>query len=461
MDSRETRMLRVAIVGSGPSGAYAAEHLLSNTDYEFQVDMFERLPTPWGLVRAGVAPDHPKIKSVTRVYERTASHTRFRLYGNVELGVHLSRGELLDRYAAVIYAVGTPSDRPLGIPGEDLPGSWAATDFVGWYNGHPDQRDLQFDLSCRRAVVIGNGNVAIDVARMLMLTPDELRATDMADHAIEVLSASQIEEVVVVGRRGPEQAAFTTPELRELGELEGAAVHADPAELAIPDALRETEPPASVQRNLELLRDYAARPREAGRRRISLRFLLSPTRLLGDGRVEAIELGRNDLVRAEDGSLRARPTDAHASVPAGLVLRAIGYRGSALPGVPFDEARGTIPHVDGRVGPNEYVVGWAKRGPSGVIGTNKKCALETVSTLLADIGEGRLPENGGPGSGESIASVLATRQPHLVTYDGWQAIDRHEVALGEPAGRPRVKLTRVPELLDVALPARTGDQLTA
>jgi ferredoxin/flavodoxin---NADP+ reductase len=461
MEGHDTRKLRVAVIGSGPAGAYAAEHLLSRDEHEIEVDMFERLPTPWGLVRSGVAPDHPKIKSVTRVYEKTAGHPRFRFFGNVELGVHVSRGELIDRYDAVIYAVGTPGDRPIGIPGEELPGSWAATDFVGWYNGHPDHRDLTFDLDCRRAIVVGNGNVALDVARMLTLTGEALRGTDMADHAIEALERSRIEEVVVVGRRGPEQAAFTNPELRELGELSGAGVHADPAELAIPDALRESDPSPAALRNLEILRDYANRPREAGRRRISLRFLLSPTRLLGEQRVEAVELARNELRRAEDGSLRAHTGEARVAVPAGLVLRAVGYRGRRLPGVPFDEARGVIPSTDGRVAPGEYVVGWAKRGPSGVIGTNKKCALDTVNTLLDDLRSGRLPAPGGPASGDSMASLLATRQPRVVTFADWQSIDRHEQQLGESAGRPRVKLTRVAEMLDVAAPAPASDRVTA
>jgi ferredoxin--NADP+ reductase len=316
--------LRVAVVGLGPSGAYAAGHLLANGELDVRVDVFERLPTPWGLVRSGVAPDHPNIKAVTRVYEKTAADPRFTYHGNVELGRHVTREDLLARYHAVIYAVGTPGDRPMAIPGEDLPGSAPATSFVGWYNGHPDHRDEVFDLGCRRALVIGNGNVALDVARMLTLTPAELARTDMADHAMFALARSQIEEIVVVGRRGPEQAAFTNPELRELGQLAGADVAVSGNEVAVPAAFREAKPSKTRQRNLALLHEYATRPRHGHAKRIALRFLLSPTRIVGDRRVEGAELVRNVLERGEDGTLRARPTAERAVVSAGLVLRAVG-----------------------------------------------------------------------------------------------------------------------------------------
>jgi ferredoxin--NADP+ reductase len=446
--------LRVAVVGSGPSGAYAADQLLKLAGHEIEVDVFERLPTPWGLVRAGVAPDHPKIKSVTRVYEKTAAHPRFGFFGNIELGRHMSRDELLASYNAVIYAVGTPADRPMEIPGEELPGSWPATDFVGWYNGHPDYRDLEFDLSSKRAVVIGNGNVALDVARMLTLSHDDLGATDIADHALDALRESRVEEVVVVGRRGPEQAAFTNPELLELGEMTGADVLVDPSDLELPEELRETEPDKALQRRMEILRDYAARPVHGGGKSIALRFLHSPAQVLGDERVEGVELVRNELRRGEDGSLRARPTEATTTLETGLVLRAIGYRGRPLADIPFDERRGVIANDGGRVvGPDghltgEYVVGWAKRGPSGVIGTNKKCATETVGLLAEDLASGRLPAH-EPASRGAIAALLRSRQSDLVDFSDWQAIDRHEQELGEPAGRPRVKLTRVDEMVEV------------
>jgi ferredoxin/flavodoxin---NADP+ reductase len=466
------------VIGSGPAGFYAAGHLLKDGagghSIDFEVDMLERLPTPWGLVRSGVAPDHPKIKSVTRVYEKTAAHPRFRFFGNVAFGEHVSREEMLSHYHAIVYATGTPVDRPLGIPGEELPGSHAATEFVGWYNGHPDHTDLEVDLrAAERAVVIGNGNVAIDVARMLVLAPSELAPTDTADHALEVLAESHVKEVVIVGRRGPAQAAFTNPELLELGELADADVIVDPAELeralAVHDAGAEEN--ITARRNVEILRSYAERPPAGRAKRIVLRFLLSPTALLpGDsGHLGAVELARNELVADTDGQLRARATGEGERIAAGLVFRAIGYRGVALPGVPLDARRGVIPNEGGRVlgAPEgdgegerpqdggrlrgEYVVGWIKRGPSGVIGTNKKDAQETVDAILADAapgGEG-LNTPSTPDA-DAVERLLRERQPALVTYDGWASIDRHERSLGESSGRPRVKLTRIEEMLRVA-----------
>jgi ferredoxin--NADP+ reductase len=474
--------IRIAVIGSGPAGFYAAGHLLKDSDAAIEVDMLERLPTPWGLVRSGVAPDHPKIKSVTRVYEKTAAHPRFRYFGNVTFGEHVSREDLLEHYHAIVYATGSPLDRPLGIPGEELPGSHAATEFVGWYNGHPDHTGLEVDLvSAERAVVIGNGNVAIDVARMLVLTPEELAPTDTADHALEVLARSRVQEVVIVGRRGPAQAAFTNPELLELGELTDADVIVDPDELeralAVHDEAAEQD--VTSRRNVEILREYAQRTPTPGRKRVVLRFLLSPTALLAgeDGALVAVELVRNELVADDSGTLRAQATEERETIAAGLVFRAIGYRGIPLPGVPFDERRGVIPNEGGRIvhaesgrrQAGEYVVGWIKRGPSGVIGTNKKDAQETVDAILADLGAG---EGEGAGQGDEVAGassngsaavlrpatpdagalerLLRERQPDVVTYEGWEAIDRHERALGEPSGRPRVKLTRIEEMLRVA-----------
>jgi ferredoxin--NADP+ reductase len=470
--------IRIAVIGSGPAGFYAAGHLLKDSEERFEVDMLERLPTPWGLVRSGVAPDHPKIKSVTRIYEKTAAHPRFRYFGNITFGEHVFREELLEHYHAIVYATGSPSDRPLGIPGEELPGSHAATEFVGWYNGHPDHTDLEVDLlSAERAVVIGNGNVAIDVARMLVLAPSELAPTDTADHALEVLAASRVEEVVVIGRRGPAQAAFTNPELLELGELADADVIVDPEELerglAVEDKAAAED--ATSRRNVEILRSYAERTPAGHPKRIVLRFLLSPAALLPaeSGHLGAVELIRNELVPTPDGGLRAQATEERETIPAGLLFRAIGYRGIPLPGVPFDDRSAVIPNEGGRVLdpqtgkqlPGEYVVGWIKRGPSGVIGTNKKDAQETVNAMLLDfahLDEGAARGNGsGPASaveahlpanpdGEAVEELLRSRQPQLVTYEGWQAIDRHERALGESSGRPRVKLTRIDELLRVA-----------
>jgi ferredoxin--NADP+ reductase len=460
--------IRIAVIGSGPAGFYAAGHLLKASPDRVEVDMIERLPTPWGLVRSGVAPDHPKIKSVTRVYEKTAANPRFRYFGNVTFGVDVSREELLEHYHAIVYATGSPADRPLGIPGEQLPGSHAATEFVGWYNGHPDHCDLEVDLlRAERAVVIGNGNVALDVARMLVLAPAELAPTDTADHALEVLADSRVEEVVVVGRRGPAQAAFTNPELLELGELAEADVIVDENELeralAVHDAAAEAD--VTSRRNVEILRSYAARPPEGKPKRIVLRFLLSPTALLSgeNGHLGALELTRNELLATPDGALRAQATEESERIEAGLVFRAIGYRGIPLPGVPFDERGGVIPNAAGRIldsasgspVPGEYVVGWIKRGPSGVIGTNKKDAQETVDAMLADLGlaadapaaEAHVPSKP---DAAAVEALLRSRQPQLVTYSGWEAIDRHERALGERTGRPRVKLTRIDELLRVA-----------
>ncbi|HEY3960142.1 MAG TPA: FAD-dependent oxidoreductase [Solirubrobacteraceae bacterium] len=472
----EDAPIRIAVIGSGPAGFYAAGHLLKDGAgaHSIDVDMIERLPTPWGLVRSGVAPDHPKIKSVTRIYEKTAAHPRFRFFGNVSFGEHVSRAELLSHYHAIVYATGTPVDRPLSIPGEDLPGSHAATEFVGWYNGHPDHTDLEVDLrSTERAIVIGNGNVAIDVARMLVLAPSELAPTDTANHALEVLASSHVSEVVILGRRGPAQAAFTNPELLELGELSGADVIVDPAELdralAVHDPAAEEN--ITSRRNIEILRSYAERPPAGHPKRIVLRFLLSPAALQPDehGRLGAVELVRNELVRTPDGSLRAKPTDERETIAAGLAFRAIGYRGVPLPDVPFDERAGTIPNDEGRVLaspggaplPGEYVVGWIKRGPSGVIGTNKKDAQQTVDAILADFspnGDAKsapcTPDPDVAADSAKIEALLRARQPALVTYEGWSSIDRHERALGEPAGRPRVKLTTIEQMLEVAASER-------
>jgi ferredoxin/flavodoxin---NADP+ reductase len=466
--------IRIAVIGSGPAGFYAAGHLLKDPAGLIEVDMLERLPTPWGLVRSGVAPDHPKIKSVTRIYEKTADHPRFRYFGNVTFGEHVSREDLLAHYHAIVYATGSPLDRPLGIPGEELSGSHAATEFVGWYNGHPDHTYLEVDLvSAERAIVIGNGNVAVDVARMLVLDTDELAPTDTADHALEVLARSRVREVVVAGRRGPAQAAFTNPELLELGELSDADVIVDGAELeralAVHDETAEQD--VTARRNVEILRSYAERVPTEGRRRIVLRFLLSPVELLGNasGHVESVEFVRNELMADADGALRAQPTDERETIATGLVFRAIGYRGIPLPGVPFDDRGGVIPNEGGRVThtangeplPGEYVVGWIKRGPSGVIGTNKKDAQETVNAILADLSEGngdaRTLTPSTPDA-EAFESMLRARQPAVVTYDGWREIDRHERALGERAGRPRVKLTEIDEMLRIAAAEHPTDE---
>jgi len=441
-----TAPLRVAVVGSGPAGFYASDALLRSDDPPVSVDLLDRLPTPWGLVRFGVAPDHENIKAVSRAFEKTAARPGFRFFGNVDVGRVVSHAELLDRYDAVVYTVGAQTDRHLGIPGEDLPGSWPATAFVAWYNGHPDFQDLSFDLSGERAVVVGNGNVAIDCARMLALTAAELAPTDTVAAAERAIIDSGIREIVMLGRRGPVQAAFTPPELQELGELAGADVVVDPHDLeldpASADALEHDRERA--RRNVELLREFAGREPKGLPRRIVLRFLVSPVELVGDGRVEGVDVVRNELV-SERGRLVARPTGERETIPCGLVLRSVGYLGVELPGVPFDEEAGVMPNDSGRVAGAErtYCAGWIKRGPSGVIGTNKKDATETVEALLADARTGRLAAP----SGGDLAELLDERGVPFVDYEGWQAIDAAERSTGEPLGRPRVKVTGWDELL--------------
>lgn len=456
--------LRVAIIGAGPSGFYAADHIFKDSELHAQIDVFDRLPTPFGLVRGGVAPDHPKIKSVTRVYEKTAAKEGFRFLGNVKIGTDITVDELERFYHAIIYTVGAEADRRLGIPGEELPGSHAATAFVGWYNGHPDYADLTFDLSGDRAVVIGNGNVAMDVARMLALTDAELRETDTADHAIEALAESKIQEIVVLGRRGPAQAAFTNPEIKELGEMVEADVIVDPGDMDLDEASqRFIETADKTSRvNVETLHDFSQRAPTGKHKRIVLRFLASPVEIHGEDKVEGMTIGRNHLTEESNGTLRANDTGEREEVECGLVLRSVGYTGVPLEGVPFDESRGTFLNDRGRIldpdtkahKTGHYTAGWIKRGPSGVIGTNKKDALETVQNLLEDVASGDLgtPEQPDPAA---VDELLAGRDVRYVTFEDWQHIDQAEVGRGEPHGRPRVKFVSVEEMLD-ALPERVS-----
>jgi ferredoxin--NADP+ reductase len=459
--------LRVAVIGSGPSGFYAAEHLQAQEHLVIQVDMYDRLPTPFGLVRGGVAPDHQKIKSVTRVYDRIAGHPEFRFYGNVEMGRDLTHADLTAYYHAIIYAVGARTDRRMGIPREHLPGSHSATEFVGWYNAHPDFRHLGFDLSSERVVVVGNGNVAMDLARILASPPELLAATDIAEHALEQLAGGRIREIHVLGRRGPAQASFTNKELKELGELPDVDVVVDPADLELGrevEAHLAAEPDRTRDRNLEILRDYAAREPAGAPRRIVLHFLVSPVEILGSERVEALVVVRNELYESEDGSLRPQPTDRRSTLPVGLVFRAIGYQGVPLPGIPFDARAGVIPNeagriIDPRTGEpvvGEYVVGWIKRGPRGIIGTNKPDSQETVRMLLDDLAQGRLHKAEVPSRGV-LERLLAERRHDFVSYDDWQLIDLLEQERGRASGdRPRVKFSRVEEMLH-ALQERKRD----
>ncbi|MDO8211144.1 NAD(P)-binding protein [Conexibacter sp. CPCC 206217] len=452
----EAAQLRAAVIGAGPSGFYACGALLQAG---FAVDLFDALPTPFGLIRSGVAPDHPKIKLVTRVFDKTAKRDGFRFFGGVEIGVDVAVAELRARYDAVLHAVGTPHDNQLGIPGEDARGSVASSAFVSWYNGHPTHADTSLDLDVERAVVIGNGNVALDVARMLVLDPDELRTTDVADHALDAFAGSRVRDVTVLGRRGPAQAAFTTPELAELGRLSRADVSADAAQLPLDAAsAAAVEADPELQVRIELLREYAARAPSGASHNVALRFLRSPREILlgEDGRVTGVRVAVNRLELQPDGRLAARPSGEEETIPCGLVVRAVGYRGRALPGVPFDDERGLIPNAGGRVLEDdairvgEYVTGWVKRGPSGVIGTNKQCALETVAAIVADRDAGLLARGDGSADASDPAAAdasdaaleawLEERCGHAVAWSGWDAIDAHEQAAGEPHGRPRVKL---------------------
>lgn len=440
--------LRVAVIGSGPSGLYAATELLKR-EPRAEVDIYDRLPTPGGLARAGVSPDHAARRAVIGVYERLAiASGRCRFHGNVEIGRELSVAELLAHHHAVIYASGAASDKRLGIAGEDLAGSVAATEFVGWYNAHPDHAQRRFDLSHERAVVVGNGNVALDVARMLLLPIDELRRTDTADHALEALAQSRVREVVIVGRRGPAQASFTAPELLELNALHDVdiVIEGDDGELAWSGG--------QVLRT-KVLRELQARGTHSRPRRLVLRFQRSPLEIIGDTQVRGIRLARNTLTRDAHGEVRAQASDQIETLDCGLVLRSVGYRALPFAGLPFDEARAVLPNAQGRVLdavggaplPGVYVAGWLKRGPSGVIGSNKLCSTATVQALLADANAGRLPVPAA--SREALDALLAQRQPQRVDYRAWKAIDRNECSRGAAQNRPRVRYTRIDEMLAV------------
>ncbi len=451
--------LRVAIIGSGPAAFYAVEHLLKQSELLVEADMFDRLPTPFGLVRYGVAPDHLKIKTVTRAYDAIAAHPRFRFFGNVDFGAHLTLADLQQHYHQVLFATGAQSDRRMGIPGEDLLGSHPATEFVAWYNGHPDYRDHAFDLSGERAAVVGVGNVAIDVARILVRTPEELAKTDIADYALEALRHSRIKEVFLLGRRGPAQAAFTNPEVKEIGEMADSDVIVRPDEVQL-DALSQAELDAAQDRTLlkkvEILQGYALRRPDGRSRRLYVRFLVSPVELIGDarGRVTRMRLVRNTLVASDTGVLNARATGEHEDLDVGLVFRSVGYRGVALPGVPFHERWGVILNEKGRVlDPSTsrvmtglYASGWIKRGPSGVIGTNKPDSVETVAAMLEDVSRGAHFTPAQPDA-EAATALVQARQPLFVTYADWRRLDALEVSNGQASGRPRLKFTSVDEML--------------
>ena len=450
--------LRIAIVGAGPSGFYAAEALQKAVP-SIRIDLYDRLPTPHGLVRGGVAPDHPKIKSVTRVFDRIASHASFRFVGNVEVGRDVSPAELRAHYDAVLYAFGARTDRHLEIPGEELPGNHAATELVGWYNGHPDYRDATFDFSVTAAAVVGLGNVAMDVTRILSRPTEDLLATDISTHATDELAHSAVRTIHVLGRRGPVQGAFSTPELRELGELRGVDVVVDPRDLELDPISADylaNSADRTAEKNLEVLRDWASRPRSGAERTIVFHFNVSPVEVLGPDRVTAVRLVRNRLDADGKGGVRAVPTAETSTLPIGLLFRSVGYRGVAIDGLPFDAARGVIPNTEGRVVEHEgshtavdgvFACGWIKRGPSGVIGTNKVCAMQTVDHLLADAVSGRITR--APGSPDELLETLRKRGARITSWQQWQQLDTVETTRGAAAGKPREKVTRVEEMLEI------------
>ena len=455
----EGNPLRVAIIGSGPAGFYTVSNFGKHKELQVEIDMFDRLPTPFGLVRAGVAPDHQKDKSVVRAYAKSATKPNFRFYGNVEYGRDISLDDLKQHYHQVIFTTGAPVDRDLGIPGQDLEGSHSATEFVAWYNGHPDFADKVFDLSQENVAIVGVGNVAMDVARILCKTHDELAGTDMADYALEALKNSKVKNVYLLGRRGPAQAAFTAPEIKEMGEFIDADVTISTEEATMDAdsvAFMAANPDKNVDKNLAYITEYSQRELSGKSRLLTIRFLVSPTELVGVERVELVKLVKNEAYKSDDGSIRPRATEIEEELPIGLVFRSVGYRGAPLPEVPFHESWGTIENDKGRVQKSEggsltgmYTAGWIKRGPSGVIGTNKTCAQETVNCMVEDLesGEHFNPSSPAP---EAMEELLRERQPNFVTYAGWEKIDAEELARGEAVGRPRVKLTNIQEMVDIA-----------
>lgn len=461
--------LRVAIIGSGPSGFYAAAHLQSQADLIIEIDMFDRLPTPYGLVRGGVAPDHQKIKSVTKAYERIAADENFRFYGHVEFGKDVTHADLTNYYHAIIYAVGAQTDRRMDIPGEDLNGSHPATEFVAWYNAHPDFADHVFDLTQENVAVIGLGNVAMDVIRILARTPDELTETDIADYALDKLKHSSVKNIYVLGRRGPAQAAFTNPEIKELGELDDASVIVGQDEVMLDPVSRQYVDSGEdkvAAKNVEILKGFAAQTDTGKPRKIIMRFCVSPVEIIGTDKVEAIKIVKNALVPDDKGNLKAVPTDQFETIPVGLVFRSVGYHGVALPDVPFDDKKGTIPNTLGRVltAPKtgeqvigDYVVGWIKRGPSGIIGTNKPDSVETVNSLLEDVKAGKVLSPATPDRAK-LEALLHERGIQYVTFADWHFLDTVEQERGEFRNAPRLKFSRVDEMLKAIKERKTATQ---
>lgn len=451
----ESNPLRVAVVGSGPSGFYATEALLKS-DFAVEVDLIERLPAPFGLVRNGVAPDHPKLKQAIEVYKKIAESPGFSFIGNVMVGEDVQAEDLQRTHHAVIYTCGAETDRKLGIPGEDLPGSYTATEFVGWYNGHPDYRDRSFDLSHETAVVIGQGNVAADVSRILAKSVDELRHTDIAQHALDALAASKIRKIYIVGRRGPAQAKFASKELKEFLEIKNCRPYIDPVELELNKTSQQEladKEGRGAKRNVEVFQKFAESEDTGKPRTCISTFLKSPVRLEGDRQLEKVILETNELT-GEPFKQAAKGTGETVEIECGVLFRSIGYNGVPIEGVPFHDRWGTIPNEAGRITmeqggdviPGLYTAGWIKRGPSGIIGTNRACAVESVHALLEDLDKLGSDKPGHKG----LCNILDENGVQYVNYLQWQKIDAAEVVAGEPKGKPREKFTRIDEMLTVA-----------
>ncbi len=462
------KKIRIAIVGSGPAAFYAAEHLQKRLDNRAYIDMFEKLPTPHGLVRTGVAPDHQKIKTVARIYDKVASHPQFRFFGLVEFGKHVKLSDLRRYYHQVIFATGAQTDRKIGIPCEDIPGSHTATEFVAWYNTHLEYTNYKVNLSGEKVVIVGVGNVAVDVARVLSLTKNEMQKTDIADYAMEQIAKSGIKEIFMLGRRGPAQAAFTNPELKELANLKDAdlltradEIKPDPITLA---QLKE-KPDSATEKKLELLRD-ASRRVPSKSKKITIRFLVSPVEIIAgeNGRVKSVKVVKNRLYRSENGSLRPKPTDQTEEITADLVFRSVGYRGIALADVPFDEKQGVIPNEKGRILDRAggvaitglYTSGWIKRGPTGVIGTNKRDSGETVNCMVEDIEAGKV-FNPDLSSFKSIKQLFKHKS---ISYNDWLKVDSFEKEEGGKKGKPRDKVTNLNKILKILEKADGGAYLS-
>ncbi len=455
---KANKELRVAIIGSGPAGFYSSDRLFKKSPVPVKIDMFDLLPTPHGLVRHGVAPDHQKIKTVAKLYDKIASNPAFRFFGLVEFGKHITLGDLKKRYNQMVFATGAQTDKKIDIPGEDIPGSHTATEFVAWYNGHPHSSELDFDMSCERALVIGVGNVAVDVARILCMRPEELSKTDIANYALEKLAASNIREIYIIGRRGPAQAAFTNPELREIGKLENTCVRARKDEVALDSLTREilkNNPDVPTEKKLEILRGFVENTAGGKEKNLYLRFLLSPVRIDAgeNGRVCKVVLAKNKLVKNNEGKIIAVASNRTEEIEAGLVFRSIGYRGIALRDVPFDISAGVIPNSSGRVLDKPggetveglYTAGWIKRGATGVIGTNKTDSAETADSMIEDFANGvfiksEFAEN-------PIETLLEKKNLNYVSYNKWSLLDKHETEQGRKTGRPRVKYTSIEDII--------------